>query len=126
MSKYTAMETNIFSIFDSSEWKSNNIATYPANYTSRSNVTEFIRISIIPSGESLNINSLSGIILIDIFTKKGYGLRTTWEISDQLDLFLVGKKINETQLFKSNVRLSTDDDYNRAIYQISFKHFGVK
>ena len=132
MNKYTKTQDDIYSVFDSTAWKANNVVTYPADYVPPDNSTEFIRLSIIPSGESLNSNSISGVVMIDIYIKAGYGSNRIWEIADLLDSFLVEKSFSlstsVTQFFNSSVGEGDDPDktLNRKIYTIPFKHFGVK
>jgi len=132
MSKYVTSEADIFTIFGSVEWKAEGIASYPSNYIANASDQEFIRISIIPSSQGINLVSVEGVIMIDIFTEAKLGDRRSLEIADKLDLFMVGKSFNNagrrTQIFDSTLRTSNtsdDDTRSRKIYSIPFKHFGV-
>ena len=132
MGKYVTTEVDIFRIFGSFSWTSENIATYPSNYIPNSNDQEFIRISIIPSSQGVNLVSVEGIVMVEIFTEANLGDRRSLEIADTLDQFMVGKSFNEnginTQLFDSTLKGASnpeDESRSRQIYSIPFKHFGV-
>jgi hypothetical protein len=129
MNKYQDLEQNIFSIFGSASWQAENIKTFPSNFIALNVGSEYIRVSIIPSGEGININSVSGILIIDIFTSAGSGPKAATRIADKLDLYLSGKKIVNTQFFASGLSYLGLDIDNRALYRssysIPFKHFGV-
>jgi hypothetical protein len=121
MGKYANLESDIYSIFATAEWQAELIKTYPQNYTAVSPGDEFIRISIIPSGKGLNINSVAGVLMIDIFTPFGKGTK--------------GKYINinsgkSTQFQSSSLGSMGIDEANqslyRAIYSIPFNYFGVQ
>lgn len=135
MGKYSDLQTDIFSIFNSDAWKSENIKTYPSNFIINNAGNEFIRVSIIPSGPGIqNINSVSGVILVDIFTPLGSGPARIMLIADKLDLHFSGKS-TQTQSGKntfigiSSLDFSGIDKDNSALYRgtysIPFNHFGV-
>ena len=134
MGKYEALETDVFSVFGSPLWVSEGVKTFPANFLQVSAGSEFIRVSVIPSGGGLNANSVSGQLLVDIFISVGNGPRRAALIADKLDRFLLRKSLatasgSTTQLFASSLTHSGIDSANpslhRSIYSISFKHFGV-
>jgi len=134
MGKYESLQTNIFSIFVSSPWVAENIKTYPSNFIATNSTNEFIRVSVIPSGSGVNINSVSGILIIDIFTSAGNGPKSIMLIADKLDKYLVGKNFS-TQgknlcLTSSSLSLSGNDKDNPALYKaaytIPFNYFEVQ
>lgn len=129
MSKYQDLEENIFSVFATNAWQAENIKTFPSNFLALNAGNEYIRVSIIPAGEGININSVSGILIIDIFTSAGSGPKAATLIADKLELYLAGKKIDNTQFFASTLSYLGLDIDNRALYRssysIPFKHFGV-
>lgn len=134
MGKYTALEKDIFSVFGSILWKAEKIKTYPANIQATETGDSFIRVSIIPSGIGLNLKSISGVVIIDIFTSAGSGPNSTSLIADKLDSYLVGKSLSTqagsvTQFQNSSLApLGTDPDNTtlyRATYTIQFSYFGV-
>lgn len=134
MGKYEAAEKSIFSVFNSSIWKAENIKTYPSNFVIVNPGTEFIRINIIPSGKGINLISLSGVIIVDIFTSAGNGPRRTSTIADKLDQYLVGKSLttddgNCLQLKNSSLAAVGVDSDNASLYRsnytIPFNLFGV-
>jgi hypothetical protein len=132
--KYVNLETDIFSVFASTQWKSEKINTYPNNFTITNNSGEFIRVTIIPSGAGINIASASGVLIIDIFTFAGEGTKRSSTIADKLDQYLVGKSINtinnnNTQFQGSSLSFMGADTDNpslfRSNYTISFNFYGA-
>lgn len=135
MGKYSKIYTDIFSIFGSAEWKSENIKTYPEDFIGDV-VGEYIRISIIPSSENIiNIpKSVAGQVIIEIFTPAGNGPARTIYIADKLDSYLSGVSFSNngssTQFSSSSLSSRGIDMDNKnliiAHYTIPFKHFGAK
>jgi hypothetical protein len=134
MGKYENLEKDVFSIFGSTLWKNENIKTFPVNFIELTPGTEFVRVSVIPSGNGINLTSISGVLIIDIFTSAGNGPRRTSLIADKLDSYLVGKSVstvsgNSTQFNKSALAYLGLDTVNsalyRATYSIPFNYFGV-
>jgi hypothetical protein len=137
MSKYAELHENVYPIFGTDEWKAEKIKTFPANHTGTSKVNtsgEFIRVSVIPSGNSLNIKSISGVLIIDIFTKAGNGPNRYYTIADRLDTYLSGRALSATsgknvQLFASSLQPSgldkDDPTLFRTTYSIPFNYTEV-
>lgn len=132
MGKYLDLFTNIYSVFGTPAWTAENIKTIPANYTGEVNNADYIRVSVIPSSDGINLASISGILIIDIFVRFGLGPGAVSSIADSLDEYLVGKTLtteNSTQFRNSSLALlGMDLDNNslfRAKYVIPFNHFGV-
>jgi hypothetical protein len=135
MGKYESIQKDIFSIFASANWIAENINTYPDNVTPKDAGNEYIRVSILPNGEGINLISVSGVLIIDIFTSAGEGPKRSSLIADKLDSYLVGKTLSltsgsSTQFSNSAFEARGLDKINpslhRSIYSISFKHFGVQ
>lgn len=133
MGKYEALENGVFSIFGNAAWKAENIKTQPSNYLSMGVKTEFIRVSVIPSGKGLNLGSASGVIIIDIFTPAGKGPRRSSFIADKLDMYLVGTSVTTAagtvQCGISTMNPRGVDSDNQGLhwaqYTIPFNFFGV-
>jgi hypothetical protein len=134
MGKYTNLESNVHSIFASVSWKAQGVITVPANYAGNVESDEYIRISIVSSGLGYNLHSVSGMLMIDIFTRAGEGPRRSSVIADLLDSYLVGRTISPTsgvsvQMMGSSVSQSGPDKdnpaLNRAIYAIPFNYSEV-
>lgn len=132
MGKYEQLQTDIFSVFDSVEWENENIKTVPSNFISEDLTQEFIRVNIIASNTGINLFSVSGILIIDIFTSAGEGPGKASLIADALDTYLVGKSRASsddtvTQFTNSTLSLSGYDEHNptlyRSNYTIPFNHF---
>jgi len=86
MSRYLSTEKGVYSVFGDQKWIAEKIPTYPANFIAK--VSEYIRVNIIPSGNGVNRNSISGVVIIDIFVAVGEGSNRTFEIADKLDSYL--------------------------------------
>jgi len=134
MVKYLDLENDVFSIFATQAWKAEKIQTFPNNFVITKNTSEFIRINIIPSGRSINVSSVSGIIIVDIFTLAGSGTRSAILIADKLDQYLKAKTIrtalkNNTQFMGSSLTFNGTDPDNpslfRSTYTIPFNFYGA-
>jgi hypothetical protein len=134
MGKYEILEKDIYSVFGKPEWQSEGIKTLPSNFLEMNAGTEFIRISIIPSGPGVNIRSVSGVVIIDIFVPASVGLKRANIIADTLDEYLIGKFLSvdpgsNTQFFMSALLHKGPDRDNaslhRSSYTIPFNYFGV-
>jgi len=133
MGKYLDLESSIYSIFGSQQWKAENIPTYPSNVIKNDSKSSFIRLSIIPNSNSVNFKSISGVLIIDIFTETNIGTKSYSTIADRLDDYLVTKGFNKNNFFlqfKESVLtpMGVDKDSAslfRAQYTITFNFFGV-
>jgi len=134
MGKYSNLEKDIFLLFSNPLWIAEAIKTFPSNFVTANAGTEFIRINILPKGAGINLNSTSGILLIDIFIFAGNGTKRTSLIADKLDSYLVGKSLSTetntvTQFGNSALDyLGLDKDNPtlfRATYSIPFNFFGA-
>jgi hypothetical protein len=132
MNKYETLLTDVFSVFNATQWKSENIKTVPSNYVVSDIDSEYIRVTVLPSEGGINRQSVSGLLLIDIFTVAGAGPGREMAIADTLDNHLVGKskftKSNSrTQFGSSNLARSGVDQDNptlyRSNYSIPFNYF---
>jgi len=132
MAKYTEIEAILNALFDSVAWKSENIKTFPGNFVGDTG-NKYIRISILGNGKGVNISSLSGALMIDIFVDTGNGINAYMLIADTLDEYLVGKTLIGTngniQLMNSTVvPYGVDKDTPRlfrTLYSIPFNFIGT-
>lgn len=134
MSKYSQLQTDIFSLFASSSWKAENIKTFPQNFIAMKAGTEFLRINILPGSSGINVNSVSGIVIIDIFISAGTGPKRAFLIADKLDSYVGGKYLphgngTATQFGSSSLKALGNDTDNPSLfrfsYEIPFNYFGV-
>jgi hypothetical protein len=130
MGRYIDAQSKLFSVFASAAWLIKNIKTYPSDFSPTDKAEEFIRVHIIASSEPLNMNSLSGILLIEIYTAFGKGPTRANEIADILDDFLKSITIeNWLQLTTSTLMPKGQDRENslltRSDYTIPFNLYGV-
>jgi hypothetical protein len=95
---------------------------------------EFIRVNIVASGEGINLKSISGVLIIDIFVSAGNGPGRANFMADVLDTYLVGKSFkltapSTTQFNGSSMQFVGRDPDNQAlsryVYSIPFNYFGV-
>ena len=134
MGKYTALQNDIFSIFASATWKAENLKTYPTDMVATDTGSEFIRVDVISNAKGVNIGSISGVLIIDIFVSAGKGPARANFIADRLDTYLVGKSFqlsapSSTQFLNSTMAFVGRDPENKALsryhYTIPFNYFGV-
>lgn len=125
MGKYTELDGEVFSVFGSAEWKAEKIKTYPTNFIGMGTQEEFIRITIIPSNLGVNLKSVSGVLLADIFTQAGNGPKRSSTIADKLDSYLSGKTLSTTegknvQFYSSGLGPAGLDKDNNALFKITY------
>lgn len=133
MGKYELITRNILAIFELPAWKSESVDTYPSNFIITVPKKEYLRVTVVPNGSSINRISASGLLLIDIFTAVGSGPLRPSLIADVLDKYLAGKTFNvanaTTQLKGSYLAGcgvdKADPTLYRSQYTIPFNHFGV-
>jgi len=134
MGKYLNLDQNILAIFGSASWLDEGISVYPVNFVAMNAGSEFLKVSVIPSGSGVNLNSVSGVMIVDIFVASGTGPSRASEIADKLDTYLSGNAISPAagvsiQLGSSSVRpLGLDPDNSslyRTSYTIPFNYFEV-
>lgn len=134
MGKFKSAQDDIFSIFASQAWKAENIKTFPSNFLPIDQGSQFLKISLIFNGSNINLNSISGVLIGDIFTSAGNGPNASILIADKLDQYLVGKSVkltsgSITQFFESSLTERGLDKDNptlfRSNYTIPFNFFGV-
>lgn len=134
MDKYSVVTQDILSIFGTPAWVGENIKTFPANFVAIEPGNEYVRVSIIPRGRGINPQSLSGILIIDIFIPAGNGQKRASFIADKLDTYLSCKTLSASSTYsiqcsQSSLVFSGIDADNpalyRASYTIPFNLFGV-
>lgn len=133
MSKYAALESIVYGVFDSSAWKAKSIAAIPRDYLPKTVLSEFVRISVLPQSSVKNLGNSRGLLQIEIYTQAGLGSKRQATIADALDSVLEGKhfanNLGSLQLFVSSVRPDGVDTVNknltRSTYTIPFTFFGA-
>jgi hypothetical protein len=130
MAKFKSLETNIHSMFGSVDWVATGVKTYPENFKGKPN-GEFIRFSVVFSGDGLGISS--GLLLVDIFTVANTSISRALEIADVLESFFskktVGLSSESTQFFFGSFTTvgvdSADPGLFRSKYSLPFSHTGA-
>lgn len=133
MGKYASLKTAIFSHLSGLTWGMENIPTYPQDMTPKTTDEKFVRISIIPGGNGINLNSVSGICIFDIYTSADDPFLWT-TIADKLDEYFVGSFKEQTGILQfplasTVVPKGRDKDnpsFIRHSYTIPFVYFGVQ
>lgn len=133
MGKYAAIQSDVFSVFASSDWTSTNIKTFPSNYLADNSGSEFIRVTVLPTGTGVNRVSTSGLLMVEIYTKSGEGPSRSSQIADILDTRFQSKSFNTlggvTQFKTSAFTQRGFDKDNlglwRSEYQLPFNYFEV-
>jgi hypothetical protein len=133
MGRFSGPYQDIFSVFGSAAWEAEDIPTFPQNFIGTVPDKKYIRVTPVFDGNSINVKSASGILMIDIFTPAGTGPSDTSTIADTLDSYLVGKSkdvsTGVTQFGISSLSPFGLDKDNpslyRSTYSIPFSFFGV-
>jgi hypothetical protein len=136
MNKYSSLESDVYSVFDSNAWKLELIKTVPNNVIQTGAGNEFVRVSII-AGKQQDANilhSVSGLLIAEIFIEGGKGGARANTIADTLDKHLAGKNISatsngRTQFTTSNLIPIGIDPVNAGLYRykytLPFNYFGA-
>jgi hypothetical protein len=134
MNKYQRLSTDVYSIFGTESWIAEGLVAFPDDFEKKTGQKEFIRVSVVPSGQGLNRESAAGILLIEIFYEFGHGPRRGFQLADILDRYLVNKSRSSItgkviQFSNSSVQPLGQDtrnpDLSRMQYTIPFNFFGV-
>lgn len=124
MTKYSDLTLDVFSVFGSPAWKAEKLKAFPSNFSASIEEKEYIRVNIISSGNGPNLNSVSGLVNIDIFTSAGEGTSRPAQIADILDGYLSGKSKKTgngtTQFMASTLSNLGLDSANAALYRSQF------
>ena len=132
MTKYANVQSAVFSVF-TGVWTTEGVKTFPQDSVISAGIEEFLRVSIVASGPGLNFKSVSGVILVEIFTPSGKGPNRATVLADKLDIYLSGKTFtdgsgNATQLFSSGLVNNGLDADNprlaRSTFSIPFNYYG--
>lgn len=134
MGKYTDISDSVYSIFASPTWSLERITTIPSNFAGSVGVSDYIRVSVLINGDNrTNRVSGSGILMIDIFTAAGLGMKVTNDIADRLDVYLENRTITSNGISSQFKQSSTDDmglckdnsSLHRSTYSLPFNYYGV-
>ena len=134
MGKYKNLQDDVFSVFASAEWKAESLKVIPTNAINIGESREFLRADILASSTGINSKSVSGLLIVDIFTSAGNGPNRASLIADKLDSYLANQSIktngnNVTQFLGSTMtprgRDPADKTLHKSVYSIPFNYFGV-
>lgn len=134
MGRFEDTQKAVFSVFGSPAWVTEDIQTVPQDVALTSLGNEFVRVSVVASGLSVNSLSVSGVVIADIFTAAGKGPTRAMQIADALDRHLLDKLVPISPTRSVQFRQSTlsprgtDGDNNtlsRSQYTVPFNMFGV-
>jgi len=134
VSRYESSLMTIYSVFATEAWKAMGITAHPSSIVPENPGTEYIRLSVIPSGMGVNGQSVSGVLIIGIFVKTVDSPKRSYSIADSLDSFLMRKSVEnldgDVVQFLDSV---ADNPYldkakpslTMMTYSIPFSFFGV-
>ena len=135
MGKYSTLYGLIYAVFDTAQWVATSIPTYPINFVPPDGLEQYIRIDVVASGSNIAAfpKSVSGMLIIDIFTAAGGGNKDGTDIADTLDTYLAGKTMKvptgSVQTRESTFTYSGVDKDNKSLsryeYSIPFNYYGV-
>lgn len=128
--KFTLLRSAITSVFATQAWKDEGIQTTVDNFNAQLSSSEYINVSIVPSGFMPMFNSVRGQLIIQIYLPAGKGSKRAFEIADTLDKHFSGKvslyEEASLQFFDSYLQQGRPDDAKslfRTDYHINFKFF---
>lgn len=133
MTDYVELLSAVSGVFGTPQWISEAVTTVPENFVGK-DLVEYIRVSVIPGGVGINLKSLSGMLMVDIFIEANKGPANGFKIPDKLNQYLVGKSLSISegrvvQFQKSSMVPSGMDRDNpklfRYKYSIPFNLFGA-
>lgn len=137
MNKYASLLADAYSVFETLDWKAEDIKTFPEDFVGTGVGNEYIRVAVLAGNvqyHSNPISSVAGQMIIDIFTPAGAGPLRRSQIADKLDTYLAGKvftlSTNGSTQFASSTLVGVGNDKDnpslyRSIYSIPFNYFGV-
>jgi len=130
MSKYVNAQRDIEGAFASSTWTSNNIATYPVNFNIPANVSEFVKIEVLPLATLSDYRrfGITGLAIVQVYVPANKGTLRLLEIADLVDTVLQNKTLGTgTSTGDSVVQVLGQDRDNpnlfRGDYQVTFKQY---
>jgi hypothetical protein len=122
INRYQELENDVFAIIREA---TTDLPIFPANFNV--DAPEYIRVTIISSRKGVNVTSIEGQVIFDIFITAGTGPSKLTFIADQLDGYFLGESLRNTQFFESAYTPLGRDRDNPSLYQgqytLTFKHF---
>lgn len=122
--KYSNAFRALSDIFETS-----GLAIWPRDVVPTTRPSPYGEVTFIPNGKGVDLNSVSGLVMIDIIISAGDGPAVAHAFADTLDTYLVKKSLNGTQFWNSSLapRGVLKSDPTRSVYEYSlpFKYFGV-
>ena len=117
----------VHKFFAKNEWTVRLIPTYPANMPLPEGLDKCVRLNIIVD-DAPGIKQASGLLKVDIFTRRDKGPNEALIIADALEELLATKTEGSLQFMQGSfTHLGADNDrpfLDRASYTISFNYFG--
>lgn len=131
--RYSNLLDDVFSLFASPEWASQLFLVIPQGHVTNKNVTEFGRFNLVVSGQGF-IDTLQGIMYVDIFIPNGAGPKRAYQIADIFDKFFAGQSL-ATQGNKAITQFRRESNFEvrgqsrdnssllHSTYQIQFSYY---
>jgi len=131
MATYSEILSSFDSVFASSEWASQLVPTFPANFYPNNLPDEFIKYEFITEGEGEeeygDVNYKAGLFIVQIYTQANKGPKRVYELASAVENQLSRNFLNSTQTYGGNlaiVGIDKDDiSLFRADYSLKFNSF---
>jgi hypothetical protein len=130
---YNSIKDDIYNVFNSLEWRSENILVVPEHFTAEINTLPYIRLTIAPSRANMIgygiEKEITGLMILSIFASSEKGDTAVYDIAEKLDSYFQAKTLsNKTQFQVSYLVVEGIEKDNpkvyRANYFIPFKNYG--
>lgn len=129
MSRFTDVRTDLEEVFASTEWTSENIQAFPANFAGgTAQHDEFVIVETVPgkltnrrNRSYQNVHTVSGQYIVQIYVRTGTALVRPMEIADILDNLLNSKRLTSgTQTGIPVVDVIGTDTDDKSLYRVDF------
>jgi hypothetical protein len=130
---FNLIKNDIYSVFSSISWKSENLLVVPESYTGTLDTLPYIRLTIAPSRGNIATygigKELSGFMILSIYVSTDKGDTDLYNIAQKLDGYFQAKQLsNKTQFGVSHITTLGIDKENPKLYRgdyfIPFKNYG--
>jgi len=123
MSKYANVISDIEGQFGTSGWTNTNISAFPSNFRVPANLSEFVKIEVLPLSSNSDYGrfGVEGIVYIQTYVQANQGVKRLMEIADLLDNILQNKTFtNGTQTRESSLNVLGLDRDNPELFRGDF------
>jgi hypothetical protein len=123
MAKFVDLLSDIEGQFATSDWTSQNISAFPANFRIPENTSEFVKLEVLPLRDNSDYGrcGIEGIVYVQIYVQANQGVKRLMEIADILDTILQAQTFsNGTQTQASSLNVLGIDKDNPELFRGDF------